>query len=374
LNRSDRRAISRTPPEGLGPPPEGLVPPPKDPRLAETVRALAEAGGDSVAAILLYGSHVQASSPDRWSAYDFLLVTDSYARFFKRLVAGGHHSRPWWLLTFLSHILPPNIISFDTGNPHQPPAKCAVLTPRELRRALRPRSPDHFIKGRVVQKLALVWKRGPAEEKMVVKALRQARAGITRWVRPFLTGSFGEEEFAEKMLRVSYRGEIRPESPDRVVQVFQSQKETLVGIGREALEIAVEKGRVLEENGRYRWRHPAGRAVWAFYTMYFAVSKARATARWFKYMITFEGWLEYIQRKIERRAGMEVEIDERERRWPLIFLWPKLFLVLRNLKDRRKDAGTSDHSRDGRSQTPAPPVADANSSSRVPPDKRGEGT
>jgi hypothetical protein len=51
-------------------------------------------------------------------------------------------------------------------------------------------------------------------------------------------------------------------------------------------------------------------------------------------MITFDGWLDYIQRKIERRGGMEVEIEERERRWPLIFLWPKVFLVLRSLKDR----------------------------------------
>ena len=58
-------------------PPEGLVAAPDDPRLRETVEALAEAGGDSVATILLYGSHVQASSPDQWSAYDFLLVTDS---------------------------------------------------------------------------------------------------------------------------------------------------------------------------------------------------------------------------------------------------------------------------------------------------------
>jgi hypothetical protein len=311
-----------------------LVSAPDDPRLRGTVQALARAGGDSVAALLLYGSHLQASSPNRWSAYDFLLVTDSYSRFFQRLAAGGHHSRPPWLLTALSHVLPPNVISFDMGKPDEPPAKCAVLSPRHLRRALRPRSPDHFIKGRVVQKLALVWSRGPEEEEMIISALMEAREGIVQWVKPFIPGPFTVEEFAERMLRVSYRGEIRPESPDRVVQVFQSQKDTLVGIAGESLAMAARKGQVQEDSGTYRWTRPPGKASWAFYTLYFFTSKARATARWFKYMLTFDGWLDYIQRKIERRAGMEVEIEERERRWPLIFLWPKLFLVLRGVKKR----------------------------------------
>ena len=313
-------------------PPEGLVAAPDDPKLRETAQALAEAGGESVATILLYGSHVQASSPDRWSAYDFLLVTDSYSRFFKKLVACGHHSRPAWVLTALTHVLAPNIISFDVGRPDHPPAKCAVVSPRHLRRALRPHSPDHFLKGRVVQRLALVWSRGPAEEEIVTSALREARDGIVGWVRPFLPGPFDLEGFAETMLRVSYRGEIRPESPERVIQVFQAQKDTLVGIARESLEAAAERGEVVEESGTYRWTRRPGKSTWAFYTLYFAVSKARATARWFKYIVTFDGWLDYIIHKIERRGGFEVKVSDRERRWPLIFLWPKAFMVLRSLK------------------------------------------
>jgi len=310
----------------------GLVSAPDDARLRETVEALVEAGGDSVETVLLYGSHVQASSPDRWSAYDFLLITDSYSRFYKTLAKGGRHRRPSWILTALSHVLTPNIISFDMGREGQPPAKCAVVSPRHLRRALQPHSPDHFLKGRVVQKLALVWSRGPVEEEMVISALREAREDIVRWVRPFLPGNFDLECFAETMLRVSYRGEIRPESPERVVQVFQAQKDTLVEIARESLGAAAERGEVFQESGTYRWTPTPGKSAWAFYTLYFTISKARATTRWFKYMFTFDGWLDYVLRKIERRAGFEVEIEERERRWPLIFLWPKVFRVLRTLK------------------------------------------
>lgn len=316
---------------------EGLVPPPDDPRLRETVQALAEAGGDSVETILLYGSHVQASSPDRWSAYDFLLVTDSYYDFFRRLVEKGYHRRPAWLLSALSHFLPPNIISFDMGREDQPPAKCAVVSPRHLRRSLWPHSPDHFLKGRVVQKLALVWSRGEAEKETLLTAVRVARAGIVRWVRPFLPGPFTLDAFAERMLRVSYRGEIRPEAPERVSEVFQAQKEVLVGIARGSLETARSRGMVHEDSGQYRWARKPGRGAWALTTLYFITSKTRATARWFKYMITFDGWLDYVTRKIERRAGFEVPIEERERRWPLIFLWPKLFLVLRQVKAPREN-------------------------------------
>jgi hypothetical protein len=297
------------------------------------VEALVEAGGESVETVLLYGSHVQASSPNQWSAYDFLLVTESYSRFFRRLVEKGYHKRPAWLLTALSHFLPPNIISFDTGSTDRPPAKCAVVNPRHLRRSLRPNSPDHFLKGRVVQKLALVWSRGPEEEGTLLSAVRTAREGIVLWVRPFLPGPFSLDGFAEKMLRVSYRGEIRPEAPERVFEVFQSQKEILTGIAKESLQAAEKRGKVVVEDGTYRWAKKPGRGAWAITTLYFITSKVRATTRWFKYMITFDGWLDYIQRKIERRAGFEVEIEERDRRWPLIFLWPKLFFVLRSIKE-----------------------------------------
>jgi len=285
-----------------------------------------------VGAILLYGSHVQDSAPDRWSAYDFILVTDACFPFFENLVKGGHHDRPVWLLTLLSHILPPNIVSFDAGRPDQAPAKCSVLTTRQLRRSLGHHSPDHFIKGRVVQKVALVWVRSPADQEVVLSALRAAREGIVRWVRPFLRGDFTLEGFAETMLRVSYRGEIRPESPDRVDQVFRSQKETLVGIAGESLEAAVERGEAVRIGPLYRWTPPPGPAAWAWYKAYFALSKARGVARWFKYVITFQGWTDYIQRKIERRAGFKVELEDREKRWPVIFIWPKLFRVLRRVR------------------------------------------
>ena len=62
--------------------------------------------------------------------------------------------------------------------------------------------------------------------------------------------------------------------------------------------------------------------------------------RWFKYMLTFDDWLDYIVRKIERRSGQRVELTRAERRFPIIFLWPKAFRLIRALRraenERRK--------------------------------------
>jgi hypothetical protein len=67
--------------------------------------------------------------------------------------------------------------------------------------------------------------------------------------------------------------------------------------------------------------------------LYFAWSLVRATLRWAKHVVTFEGWLDYIVRKARRHGGGEIELSSRERRLPLVFLWPRLIRYLRH-KDR----------------------------------------
>jgi hypothetical protein len=51
-------------------------------------------------------------------------------------------------------------------------------------------------------------------------------------------------------------------------------------------------------------------------------------------MVTFEGWLDFLVRKARRHTGEDIVLTPRERRLPLVFLWPR---VIRYLRD--KDAG-----------------------------------
>jgi hypothetical protein len=52
-------------------------------------------------------------------------------------------------------------------------------------------------------------------------------------------------------------------------------------------------------------------------------------------------------RVIARRAGLSVEVTEREKRWPFVFLWPKLFVVLREPGSGMAGAGSKGVALDG---------------------------
>jgi hypothetical protein len=49
--------------------------------------------------------------------------------------------------------------------------------------------------------------------------------------------------------------------------------------------------------------------------------------------MTFEGWLDFIVQKAKRHSGEDIALSERERRMPLLFLWPRALRYLRR-KDR----------------------------------------
>jgi len=49
--------------------------------------------------------------------------------------------------------------------------------------------------------------------------------------------------------------------------------------------------------------------------------KLLSLARLIKALFTFEGGLDYIAWKLERHSGVHVDIPERVRRYPLIFVW-----------------------------------------------------
>jgi hypothetical protein len=113
------------------------------------------------------------------------------------------------------------------------------------------------------------------------------------------------------------------------------------------LQDAARDGRLVAEGDAFRlsrkpsWRD---RRKWAGF---FRRSKARATLRWFKYMLTFDDWLDYIVRKVERRSGVRIELSKSERRFPALFLWPKAVRVIRAMKQsdaRRAAAATAERS------------------------------
>lgn len=294
---------------------------------ADVARAWIAAGAPHVRSVLHFGSTRSGASPGTRSAHDLFVVVRDYAGFY-RAVGGKLSRRSPALLAGLNRILPPNVLH---GTGPQGEAKLFVISEADLAHAVGPRPRDHFVRARLAQDVDVCAAVDADAAARADDALRQARRGVIRWVRPFLPGPFSAAELARRMLEVSYAFEIRPESADRVREVFEVQRTFLEREYAAAAGEAVRDGTMVAvADGRFAYSRPASARERLAARVWFAASRARATLRWVKYMATFENWLDYVAAKVERRTGMHVELTPLERRWPLLFLWPKFFRVLQS--------------------------------------------
>ncbi|MFN8178898.1 MAG: hypothetical protein U0167_13295 [bacterium] len=287
----------------------------------------ASAGGGHVVAVLHFGSTRTGASPEARSAHDFFVIVDDYDAFYRaaRPALGGARSARF--LAWCNRALPPNVLH-GTG-PGDAEAKLFVLSERDLARAAGPRPKDHFVRARLTQNVGVVWARDDLASGRATALLTSVRRSTSTWMRPFLRGEFRPVDFARRMLEVSYASEIRPESAERVSEVIAAQRGFLESECAAALEEACREGRAVRRGEAYAYTRPAGPFERVAARAWLDLSRARATLRWAKYMWTFSGWLDYIAAKTERRTGVRVELGPRERRWPVVFLWPTFFRVMR---------------------------------------------
>jgi hypothetical protein len=291
---------------------------------------LARAFGPTTAAIIHYGSHAQSSDARPESAHDFFVVVDRYADAYESLGSTVHPSYSPRTATALAHVLPPNVISLTLSKPGRKlRAKCAVLSTRDLRRLCSPRAPDHFTRGRLFQDVQLVWTRDARSRKEALDALLDARVGTIDWSRPYLPSVFNAESYCRRLLETSFAAEIRPEGGERIAALIAAQRDVVIPVYDSLLQWLVESRIVTQDGNVYHLTAPVGLARRVASRLWFLKSKGRATARWLKYVALYEGWLDYIVQKIARRSGRTIVLTERERRWPLIFLWPKVIEYVR---------------------------------------------
>ena len=326
------------------PPPEGLRaevaarvrPATPRPDAAAVARAVAQAGGDAVRSIVFFGSRKTRARPDAYSAYDLFVVLSAYSPFYRALRDGGRLRHPPALAASLNAWLPPNQVSvrviLEDGT--RLLAKCAVVTEATLMRATSRARQDHFMAGRLFQPTEILYAASTEAEQAALEAIVSAHALTFGWVRPWLPPRFDVAEYCRTLLRVSYAGEIRPEPDGRAEALWQAQEDYLRPVYSAMLGALVAGGELRETAaGEYALARPPTRGERFRALVYFRWSMVRATARWAKYVVTFEDWLEFLLRKVRRHSGQPMELTERERRLPLIFLWPRVIDYLRH-KDK----------------------------------------
>jgi hypothetical protein len=299
---------------------------------------LARSFGDGTVAIIHYGSHAQLSDARRESAFDFFVIVDRYRDAYESLARTVGTSYSPRTAAALNRILPPNVIAV-TDSSHEPPlaAKCAVLSLGDLRRECSPRARDHFVRGRLFQYVQLAWTRDSEARTTVTDDIIDSRIGSFTWGVASLPPAFDAEQYFRVLLERSFSGEIRPEQGGRIDALLGAQRDVVIRV-YDALLQQLARERILRPEGKvYHLEKPATAMQAMRVGWYFRESKVRATARWMKYVVLYDDWLDYVVRKIARRSGVTVELTARERRWPLIFLWPKAIQYLRSRPQRRPD-------------------------------------
>jgi len=304
--------------------------PPRD--ALAVARSVVESGGESVLGALFFGSRKTQAGHDAWSAYDLFVLTHDYRSFYRSLKARGSLKRGPALVTALNRVLPPNQISVLARSAEGPAlAKCAVISLATLERETSEKRRDHFCAGRLFQPTELLYARDAAAEARILDALASAHALTLSWVRPWLPDTFDVESYCRTLLRVSLGGEIRPEPAQRADALWSAQRGYLAPVYGVVLDDLARAGELAPVGaGRYRLARAVTRAERSRLEAYFRRSLVRATERWFKYVVTFDDWLDYILRKAQRHTGREITLKPHERRLPLVFLWPRLVRYLRD--------------------------------------------
>lgn len=302
-----------------------------DPRLQVLADRLVAAGEGHVVALLFFGSRRSGARTDSFSAYDLFAVVDDQAGFYRALRRAAAVTRPAALLALAGRFLPPSQVSFRSEHDGEGlQAKCAVLSARQFERETGPRRHDHFCVARLFQATQLVYARDERARQLVLSGLESAHRLTLAWGAPWLPPSFDAAEYTRALLDVSLRAEVRPEPAGRSRQLWEAQSAYLLAVYPSLLAERAEAGELLElGQARYALVRPCSALGRARVRAYFAWSLLRATARWVKHVLTFEGWLDYIARKATRHTGQTIELSPRERRWPLVFLWPRVLRYLR---------------------------------------------
>jgi hypothetical protein len=310
------------------------------PEVRDIVLLLEEACGRNIVGVIFFGSRLVGTSPGEGSAADLFVVVENYLLFYESIGSRLPAARHAGIIAALNRVLPPNIIYLNDPGGLRAGAKCFIVSESDLALGLSADSQDHFFRGRLAQRVHIVYARSEKDRRAMETRIDAARHLTLSWVPMYLDGPFSVLDYCRRMMEVSYAAEIRPEARSRVREVIDAQVTFFRLVYARVLQSGVRDGRLVLEGDLFRLaKKPGWRERWRI-AHFFRRSKSRATMRWFKYMLTFDDWLDYIVRKIERRSGERVELTRSERQFPVILLWPKAFRIIRAIRasDRRRAA------------------------------------
>lgn len=264
--------------------------------------------------IILYGSCLRSANLFDGLA-DLYLIVDNYQRFYRQNAQAITN----WLL-------PPNVfyieLPYKDGTIR---AKYAILSHRDFTNGCSRRWFHSYIWGRFTQPVMLAYCRDEEVRTQTINNLAQAICTFIERVLPSLPNSGSIQNLWVKGLQLSYKAELRAETGNRASELVKDRLDYYTAITDAAasrvlypLELTGKKN-----DGAYRCnvsrpQRILGDIGWR--TRIFQ-GKLLSVMRLLKALFTFDGGLDYIAWKLERHSGEKIEIPDRVRRHPMIFIW-----------------------------------------------------
>jgi len=261
-----------------------------------------------------------------------MLVCEAPGPFYRALHHSGLLGRSPRILGLVDWALAPTQVRLSLGPSI---AKASVVSVHALERETSAGRRDQFMAGRLFQDVHIVWERDARAGEIPTRAIASARELTLDWAAPDLAPRFDAADYVRQLFRTSFRFEVRPETRSRADALFSAQAARLVPIFTSLLASWAIGGRLTSHSdGTYSLPRSPGVSSRVRRRLFLEWSRLRATARWPKHAVTFDGWLDYIVRKAERHSGETIVLSPLERRFPFIFLWPRVFQFLS--RQRRK--------------------------------------
>lgn len=281
--------------------------------------ALRARHGEAIDAVLFYGSCLRSGE-----LLDGLVDLYVIVRDYRAAHAGT-------LEALANRVLAPNVYYLQAASAAGTVrSKYGVWSLVDLQRAVSPAWFESYGWGRLCQPVAVVYHRDAQSLERVRAGLRRAAITFLDRTLPALPASAPLPELWAQALALSYATELRVEGGGRAA--------TLVEANRAFFEAATREVRAalrwpLELDGvRVRSQVPqaARRRARIAWRLRRVQGKLLSIARLLKALATFEGGFDYIAWKLERHSGHRIEIPERVRRHPLLFVWALLWRLWRD--------------------------------------------
>jgi len=286
------------------------------------VCSLRDRHGNAINAILYYGSCMRAGDPFS-GIVDLYLIADSYRAFY-----------PGKFRAFLNWALPPNVFYQELAVGDKTlRVKYNVLSLADLHKHLSGRTLQSYFWGRFTQPMRILWSRDSDAKADIEGCLVLAAHTFLERVLPAVEDTGLLSELWVEGLGLSYAAELRTEQSGRSRELVEFDLAHYVGVSM-AVAGSLRYPLTIKGSGEEASYHVsvsspgrfAGRAGWAARRIQ---GKLLSLARLLKAMFTFDGGLDYAAWKLERHTGQHIEIPDRVRRFPLIFVWGLLWKLYR---------------------------------------------